>query len=63
MYGRSLADAFSMVSNPIQSPICCSCKVNLLKLAIPSIKAKMAAKSSSNLISVLSAADFSSKVV
>ena len=50
-----VTDAFSMVSNPIQSPICSSIKVIFVTLAITSAKTKMAsnmaAKSSINLIS------------
>ena len=48
-------DAFSMVSNPIQPPICSSSIVIFVTLAIPSTKTKMAsnmvAKSIINLIS------------
>ena len=50
-----VTDAFSMASNPIQSPICSPSKVIFVTLAIPSTKTKMAfnitAKSSINLIS------------
>ena len=48
-----VTDAFSMVFNPIQSPVCFS-KDIFVTLAIPSIKTKMVssmgAKSSINLI-------------
>ena len=51
-----VTDAFSLVSYPIQSPICSSSKFIFATLTIPKTKIKMAsnmaAKSSINLISV-----------